>query len=92
MFKVLSVFMISLLLFGCDSMNAERAVLRFAMEQGLKSGCNDETSCINNIEENIDQCLTDNDLDMLIKTPGTKYDDKAIEIGMKTVRCIGKAS
>jgi hypothetical protein len=58
------------------------------MEQGFKSSCEGDQACIQKIEQHIDECLHDDDLDTLIKTPDSEYDDKALEIGVKAVQCI----
>lgn len=76
------------MLYGCDSVNTERSIIRFAMEKGFKSACKDDSACVNKIDMYLNVCLTDSDIDILRAMPDSEFDDKASEIGSKAIKCI----
>ena len=89
--NIIVIVFLFLLLSGCDVINSEREILRFALEQGFKSGCDEKISCIEEIEKHIDKCLTDNDLDSLIETSDSEYDEKVMQVAIKANSCINNA-
>lgn len=86
--KVLPLIIFFIFVSGCDTANAERTVLRFALVEGFKSGCEENSECIEKVDNHSDQCLTDADLDALIAAPDSEYDKKVYEISNNVFSCI----
>lgn len=78
------IFMLS----ACDFNDAKRVAIRYGLEQALTSRCDGDQNCIKTVEDNLDRCVTDADLDVILKAANSELDDKTAEAAVAAGKCI----